>query len=76
MDFLGKSILTYPERDQKLLTEDFTGVNWGKISFAHKKNSLMVVHDFDIVSVIVAPCKTDAPLVIDANTVLTGAIIL
>ncbi len=36
----------------------------------------MIVHYFDIVSIIVAPHKTNSPLVIDANAVLPGAIIL
>lgn len=36
----------------------------------------MVVNDFDIEGVIVTPYKTDAPLVINANAVLSGAIIL
>src|ERR1039457_7032924 len=39
-------------------------------------NSLIIVHYFDIVSIIVAPHKTDSPLVIDADAVLADAIIL
>ena len=35
----------------------------------------MVVHDFHIVCVIVAPHKADAPLVIDSDTELSGTII-
>jgi hypothetical protein len=30
----------------------------------------MGVHDFDIICTIVFPMKTDAPLIIDTNTVL------
>jgi hypothetical protein len=34
----------------------------------------MVVNEFNLISFAVAPRKTDAPLVIDANAVLTSAI--
>jgi hypothetical protein len=34
----------------------------------------VVVHDLDVVRVTIAPGKADAPLVIDANTMLTAAI--
>jgi hypothetical protein len=34
----------------------------------------MVVHDLDVVRVTFAPGKTDAPLIVDANTMLTGSL--
>ena len=34
----------------------------------------MVVNEFDVVRVTVVPSKADAPLIVDANTVLSGAI--
>jgi hypothetical protein len=30
----------------------------------------MIIHDFDIVGIAIAPDKADAPLVVDANAVL------
>jgi len=34
----------------------------------------MVIHDFYVVGVALAPCEADAPLVVDPNAVLTLAV--
>lgn len=34
----------------------------------------MVVNDLNVVGIAILPAKADAPLIIDANTVLSGAI--
>jgi len=34
----------------------------------------MIVNDFDLFSIVVAPDKTDAPLVVYSDTVLTGPV--
>ena len=34
----------------------------------------MIVNDLDLVRVTISPPKADPPLIVDANTVLTGAI--
>lgn len=34
----------------------------------------MIIRDLDIMSIVVEPLKANAPLVIDANTVLTGSV--
>lgn len=75
MNFLCKSILTDTQWGQKFYSQYFAGMNWGEISFAHK-NSLVVVYNFDIICIIVAPKKTDAPLIINADTMLSGSIIV
>lgn len=36
--------------------------------------SSVVVNEFDLVRVAVQPSKADAPLIVDANTMLSGAI--
>jgi hypothetical protein len=36
----------------------------------------VVVHDFDLVSAVVVPNKTDSPLIVDANAVLSFSIAL
>jgi hypothetical protein len=35
MNFLGEPILAYAQGGKKFLSEDFSGMNGGKISFAH-----------------------------------------
>jgi hypothetical protein len=34
----------------------------------------VIIHDFNIPGVPVAPFKTDSPLIVNANTVLPGAV--
>jgi len=34
----------------------------------------MIVDDFNLFSIVVAPCKTDAPLVVYSDAVLTGSV--
>lgn len=37
---------------------------------------LMVIDDLDIVGILIAPPKADAPLIVDSNGMLTGAVSL
>lgn len=34
----------------------------------------MIIYDFDVVSLSIAPLEADAPLVVDANTALSSAV--
>ena len=42
------------------------------MGFWERRGSLMVIYDFDFVDVFAFPTKAEAPLVIDANAVLTS----
>jgi hypothetical protein len=44
--------------------------------FSHIQLSSVVIHDFNLVSAVVVPHKTNAPLVIDANAVLPFSVVL
>ena len=39
-----------------------------------RRARLVVVDDFDFIGMIVSPFKTDAPLVVDADTILTASV--
>lgn len=70
-DVLGQPVLTDAQGFQKLLQEDFAGVNRGEIS--HRSTS-MVVDNFDVVNTIVMPFKANPPLAVDTDRVLPNAI--
>ncbi len=40
--------------------------------FFHDAYSLVIIYDFDVFRESIGPMKADAPLIIDANAVLTG----
>jgi hypothetical protein len=69
---VSQAVLADPQRLQELLQQDLTGVDGGK-SPTHAC-LLVVVCDLNVVSVSLAPTKADAPLIVDANTVLSFAI--
>jgi hypothetical protein len=57
------------------LFQEFTRMNRGQIVFRiHDFNSLMIIGYFDIASLAVFKPETDAPLIVDANAPLPGAI--
>lgn len=65
------------ERLHKVLAEDFAGMDrrHKRFVFFHIKAPLLVIiHDFNSVTVAVTPDKADAPLLIDANRMLSLAI--
>ena len=61
-------------RLKELGQEDFAGMNGGELW--HGGHLLVVVDDLDVECIGNAPHEADAPLVVDADTVLTGAISL
>ena len=58
------------QRPQKLLPQEFAGMNRTHPVPRHTLSS-MVVDDCDVPSAVVSPAKTDSPLVIDADAVLS-----
>jgi len=54
----------------KILSEDFSRRNRIQM-FRRHSHSSVIVDNLDIVRVSVLPSKADAPLVVDANAVLT-----
>ena len=48
-------------------------MNWCQSASAHRA-LLVIIHDLDVKGVPIPPSKADAPLVVDADTVLTSAI--
>ena len=67
---LGEAVLTEPMRLEKLGQEDFAGVDGSELR--HGGHLLVVVDDLDVERVGDAPDEADAPLVVDANAVLTS----
>src|SRR5439155_12128267 len=61
------------ERLHEFLAEDFSGRDRIQM-FRRHSHSSVIVDNLDIVRVSVLPPKADAPLVVDANTVLTLSI--
>jgi hypothetical protein len=61
------------ERLQKVLAQNFAGVNRPHSVFDHiallGKNKSVVINNLDIVRTLSSPDKTNAPLFVDANTV-------
>jgi len=49
-------------------------MDWWKTLRAHSCNLSVIVHDLDIERIAMVPAKADAPLIVDPNAVLTGAI--
>jgi len=71
-DVLGQPVLTDLQGEQEFLQQDFPRMNW-LYSFHHHIH-LMVIDDFNIGRIAVFPAKTNSPLIIDPNTVLTAPI--
>jgi hypothetical protein len=73
-DFPGESIDADVHWFHELLEKNLSGMDRGKQFFVRHKSSLMIVDDLDIVSVAIFPNEANAPLIINANTVLTPAV--
>jgi len=68
-EVLGKGDLRQAERLEKLLIQYFTGMGRDSLSRQHH-DSLVVVSNFDFVSISGVPPKDDAPLIVNLKTVL------
>ena len=70
MDVLGQSVLADFFRLQKLFHEDFSRVKREHFLFTHG-HLLMVIDDFNVISVFFLPDETNTPLIIYSDAVLT-----
>jgi hypothetical protein len=64
------------KRFHEIFAKDFAGVDRGHESFVFfhvSKLSLVIIHDFNSVTMAVTPDKTDAPLLVATNRVLAFA---
>ena len=76
-DIPGQSVLGQAKRLEKIRREDFAGVYGIQLSSGHatpSSDTLVIVGDLNFVRIPILPAKADAPLLIHANTVLTGSI--
>jgi hypothetical protein len=64
------------ERLEEIAFEDFSRVDRSNIPFASRCHAVspMVIDDFDVEGISVAPPEAYSPLIIDPDRVLTGAI--
>src|SRR6185369_12584034 len=69
-DIFSKPILADSHRFQKFRQKDFAGMDWGKVAFCHIVTSLVVINDLDVTGIIALPYKTNAPLLVDPDTML------
>ena len=70
MDIFGQSVLADFFRLQKLFHEDFSRVEREHFLFTHG-HLLMVIDDFNVISVFFLPYETNTPLIIYSDAVLT-----
>lgn len=75
VNFLGQPVVADAQRQQKLLAQDFTGMDGGKF-VAHAAPRSVVVHDFNIRGIGSLPDKAHAELIVDADAVLPGPVAL
>jgi hypothetical protein len=76
-DIPGQPVLGQAQRLKKIRREDLTGMYGLQLSSSHatpSSNMLVIVNDLYLVGIAILPPKADAPLLVDANTVLAGAI--
>jgi hypothetical protein len=73
---LGKSARCQAIFGQKILPENFPGMNRSRPIIAHISHPSMIIDDLNLESVAVFPLETDAPLAVDANAVLSLAVAL
>ena len=71
---LCQTILTESVRLQELAQEDLSGMDGRKLR--HGGHLLVVVDDLDVERIGGAPDEADAPLVVDADAVLSGPVAL
>jgi hypothetical protein len=73
MDGLGQGVLAQPQGLHPVFQQNFAGM--GKGNFAgHGFSPSAVIDDFNVRRLAGLETKTDAPLVIDANAPLPGAV--
>ena len=70
MNIFGQSVLADFFRLQKLFHEDFSRVEREHFLFTHG-HLLMVIDDFNVISVFFLPYETNTPLIIYSDAVLT-----
>ena len=70
-DVLGQTILADSHGVHEIFLQDLAGVDGGIFSSVMNFPFLMVVRDFHVVSVPLAPPEANAPLIVDTDTVLT-----
>jgi hypothetical protein len=73
-NFNRQPILTQVQRLEKFFQQDFSGMNGGQFSLAHLSPSTVIIRDLNVIRMIISPNETDAPLIINPNAPLTGAI--
>jgi len=73
-DFPGESIDTDVHWLHELLEKNLSRMNRIEQFFARHKSSLVIVDDFDVVSVAIFPNEANAPLTINANAMLALAV--
>lgn len=73
-DFPGESIDTDVHWLHELLEKNLSGMDRVKQFFVRHRSSLMIVDDLDVVSVAIFPNEANAPLIINANAMLTLAV--
>ena len=70
-------VAAHPKRIEQIVLQDPAGVRRHPVSgFAGHASLLMVAGDLDIVGIAVAPHKADSVLVVDADSMLSGAVSL
>ena len=72
IDFLCQTILANTHGFEKLLQEEVTGGD--RIEFSHMSLFSVVIHNFYIFNACIGPAKTDTPLIINTNAVLTFSV--
>lgn len=71
-NIMRQAVLGQAEWFHEILEEDLAGMDGGEC-FVHGYLPLrMIINDLDISGLVVDPLETDAPLVVDANTVLSS----
>ena len=59
------------QRDDELFPQNLAWVNWFQLLGHESPSVSVIIHDFNFVGVACPPFKTDPPLVIDSNAVLS-----
>ena len=68
IDVARQPVLADRVRPHEFLKQDFAGRDREKpFCCGHRRSPLVIVHDLDQVRAVVAPFKTDPPLIVDAD---------
>ncbi len=73
-DVLSKAVFRQAERQEEILSKDFTGMN-GNVLF-HGWHRLMIINDFNFMRAVWLPLEADAPLIVDTDGMLSFAVAL